>query len=157
MREPAKSTVDALGAGGGGPSGGHLACQGCGGALSLRMGLKALGDKCVGAFGNDQDFTDSVVAAGNEVGEKIWQLPTYDDYKDQYKSDIADIKNTGGRGAGSITGALIIGEFNDGASWVHLDIAGTARSSAIKGYDIKGATGVPVRTLVNLAKKLATT
>ncbi|MCH8063800.1 MAG: leucyl aminopeptidase [Chloroflexi bacterium] len=117
----------------------------------------ALGDKCIGAFGNDQDFTDAVVAAGNEVGERMWQLPTYDDYKDQYKSDIADIKNTGGRGAGSITGALIIGEFNDGASWVHLDIAGTARSSAVKGYNIKGATGVPVRTLVNLAKQLAKT
>ena len=117
----------------------------------------ALGDKCIGAFGNDRDFTDSVVAAGNEVGERIWELPTYDDYKDQYKSDIADIKNTGGRGAGSITGALIIGEFNDGASWVHLDIAGTARSSTVKGYNIKGATGVPVRTLVNLVKRLATT
>ena len=117
----------------------------------------ALGDKCIGAFGNDRDFTDSVVAAGNEVGERIWELPTYDEYKEQYKSDIADIKNTGGRGAGSITGALIIAEFNDGASWVHLDIAGTARAGAIKGYNIKGATGVPVRTLVNLAKKLATT
>ena len=116
----------------------------------------ALGDKCIGVFGNDQDFTDAVVAAGNEVGERMWQLPTYDDYRDQYKSDIADIKNTGGRGAGSITGALIIGEFNDGASWVHLDIAGTARSSAVKGYNIKGATGVPVRTLVNLARRLAT-
>ena len=115
----------------------------------------ALGDKCIGAFGNDQEFTDSVVAAGNEVGERIWQLPTYDDYKDQYKSDIADIKNTGGRGAGSITGALIIGEFNDGASWVHLDIAGTARSDVVKGYNTKGATGVPVRTLVNLIKKMA--
>lgn len=120
------------------------------GAISV-----ALGDKCMGAFGNDQPFTDIVVSAGNEVDERVWQLPTWDEYKDQYKSDIADISNVGGRGAGSITGALIIGEFNDGASWVHLDIAAMARTGSTKGYMTKGATGVPVRTLVNLTKKLA--
>lgn len=115
----------------------------------------ALGEHCIGAFGSDQSFTDQVVAAGNQVGERIWQLPTFDDYKDQYKSDIADIKNTGGRGGGAITGAMIIGEFAEGASWVHLDIAGTARTSRDRGYKIKGATGVPVRTLVALTKNLA--
>ncbi len=115
----------------------------------------ALGDKCMGAFGNDQVFTDTVVSAGNEVDERVWPFPTFDEYKDQYRSDIADINNTGGRGAGSIIGALIIGEFNDKASWVHLDIAGTARTGSTKGYMIKGATGAPVRTLVNLTKNLA--
>jgi leucyl aminopeptidase len=115
----------------------------------------ALGDVCTGAFGNDQQFTDSVVAAGNQVGERIWQLPTFDEYKQQYRSDVADIKNTGGRGAGATIGAQIIGEFGEGASWVHLDIAGTSRASSEKGYVPKGATGVPVRTLVNLANRLA--
>ena len=119
------------------------------GAMSI-----ALGDKCMGAFGNDDDFTQQVIEAANSVGERAWPLPMYDDYKSQYSSDIADIKNTGGRGAGSITGALIIGEFNDGAPWVHLDIAGTSRTASTKGASIKGATGVPVRTLVQLVCNL---
>ena len=114
----------------------------------------ALGNVATGAFGNDQAFTERVIAAGNEVGEKMWQLPTFDEYKEQYKSDVADIKNTGGRGAGATIGAQIIGEFGEGASWVHLDIAGTARATSRKGYVPKGATGVPVRTLVNLAERL---
>ena len=78
----------------------------------------ALGKHCTGAFGNDQELMNAVVSSGDGVGERIWQLPVYDDYKERYKSDVADIKNTGGRGAGSITGAQIIGEFSDGASWV---------------------------------------
>ena len=120
------------------------------GAMSV-----ALGDQCMGAFGNDDGFTQKVVHAGNAVGERAWPLPMFDEYKSQYSSDIADIKNTGGRGAGSITGALIIGEFNDGAPWVHLDIAGTARARSSKGATVKGATGVPVRTLVQLVCDLA--
>jgi leucyl aminopeptidase len=120
------------------------------GAISV-----ALGGECMGAFGNDQTFTDQVIAAANGVGERAWQLPTFDEYKDQYKSDIADIKNTGDRGGGAITGALIIGEFTEGASWVHLDIAGTARTSSTKGFQVKGATGTPVRTLIALAQSLA--
>ena len=115
----------------------------------------ALGSQCTGAFGNDQKLVDEVVAAGDQVGERVWQLPTFDEYKDQYKSDVADIKNTGGQEAGSITGAQIIGEFVDKASWVHLDIAGTASTNESKGYNPKGATGVPVRTLVKLVRNLA--
>ncbi len=114
----------------------------------------ALGDQCMGAFGNDERFTEQVVGAANAVGERAWPLPMYDEYKSQYRSDIADIKNTGGRGAGSITGALIIGEFNDGAPWVHLDIAGTSRARVSKGATVKGATGAPVRTLVRLVQDL---
>ena len=115
----------------------------------------ALGDKCMGAFGNDDYFTGVVVDAANRVGERAWPMPTYDEYKAQYKSDIADIKNTGGRGAGATIGALIIGEFNDGGvPWVHLDIAGVARARGTSGYNVKGATGAPVRTLVNLVQSL---
>ena len=120
------------------------------GAMSV-----ALGDQCMGAFGNDEEFTQKVVGAANAVGERAWPLPMFDGYKSQYSSDIADIKNTGGRGAGAITGALIIGEFNDGAPWVHLDIAGTSRSRGSKGATVKGATGAPVRTLVRLVCDLA--
>ena len=119
------------------------------GAMSI-----ALGKVCSGAFGNDQLLLDSVVDAGRHTGERIWAMPTFDEYKEQYKSDVADIKNTGGASAGSITGAQIIGEFTDGASWVHLDIAGTSRTDSVKGYNPKGATGVPVRTLVRLAQEL---
>ena len=93
--------------------------------------------------------------AGKDVGEQMWHMPIFDGYKDQYKSSVADIKNTGGRAAGSITGALIIGEFADGAAWVHLDIAGTSRVDRSEGYIPKGATGVPVRTLVQLVLILA--
>ena len=115
----------------------------------------ALGDKCMGAFGNDEAFTGAVVAAGNAVGERAWPMPMFDEYKAQYKSDIADIKNTGGSGGGAIIGALIIGEFSGGAPWVHLDIAGVARAGSTKGSAVKGATGAPVRTLVRLARDLA--
>lgn len=115
----------------------------------------ALGKHCTGAFGNDQGFIDQVIGAGEQVGERIWQFPMYDEYKEQYKSDFADIKNTGGRGAGSITGAQIIGEFCQGASWVHLDIAGTSSSDRVRGYNPKRATGIPVRTLVALVRNLS--
>ena len=115
----------------------------------------ALGEVCTGAFGNDQELIDEVVEAGKQVGERIWQMPTFEDYKEQFKSDVADIKNTGGRAAGSITGAQIIGEFAEGVPWVHLDIAGTSRTDSNKGYNPKGATGVPVRTLIRLAMNLA--
>ena len=115
----------------------------------------ALGKECTGAFGNDQHLMDQVLEAGRQAGERIWQMPTFDEYKVQFKSDVADIKNTGGPNAGSITGAQIIGEFADGAAWVHLDIAGTARADRDRGHNPKGATGVTVRTLTRLALNLA--
>ena len=115
----------------------------------------ALGDGATGVFGNDQNWVDQVVEAGNSVGERMWQLPTYSSYKSEYSSDIADIRNTGGRGAGAITGALIIGEFAGDSQWAHLDIAATTRTTSDKGINPKGSTGVPVRTLVQLASSLA--
>ncbi len=115
----------------------------------------ALGKVATGAFGNDRSLMDAVLSAGKESGEKIWEMPTFDEYREQYESDVADLKNVGGRPAGSITGAMFIGEFVGDAAWVHLDIAGTVRSSRVKGWTTKGATGVPVRTLVHLALSLA--
>jgi leucyl aminopeptidase len=108
----------------------------------------ALGDVCSGAFTNDQRLADRLIAAGRETGELLWQLPMYDEYKEQLKSDIADIKNIGGRYGGAISAAKFLAEFIDGTPWVHLDIAGTYYTDREKGYIVKGATGIPVRTLV---------
>ncbi len=115
----------------------------------------ALGDVCTGAFGNNQELMDRIIAAGKEAGELIWQMPMYDEYREQNKSDVADIKNVGGRLGGAITAAKFLAEFVDDTPWVHLDIAGTSLSEKERGYQIKGATGVPVRTLVNLVASLA--
>ena len=115
----------------------------------------ALGDICTGAFGNNQELMDSILAAGKEAGEFIWQMPMYDEYGEQNKSDVADIKNVGGRLAGAITAAKFLAEFVDDTPWVHLDIAGTSLTDKERGHQIKGATGVPVRTMVNLVISLA--
>ena len=115
----------------------------------------ALGDFCSGGFGNNQELLDKVIAAGTEAGECIWQMPMYEEYKEQNKSDIADIKNVGGRYGGAITAAQFLSEFVEDTPWVHLDIAGTNMSEKERGYLVKGATGVPVRTLVNLVLSLA--
>ena len=117
----------------------------------------ALGDVTTGAFTNNQALVDKVIAAANSAGDKMWQLPMFDEYKEQNKSDVADLKNTGGRKAGAITAALFVGEFAEKTPWVHLDIAGTALLDKPKGYYVKGATGVPTRTLVNLVLSLNNT
>ena len=111
----------------------------------------ALGDLCTGAFANNQDIVERVIKAGEEAGECIWQMPMYDEYKEQNKSDVADIKNTGGRWGGAITGAQFLAEFIEETHWVHLDIAGTSRTEKDRNHLVKGATGVAVRTLINLA------
>ena len=115
----------------------------------------ALGDVCSGAFGNNQELIDRVIAAGAEAGEPIWQMPMYEEYKEQNRSDVADIKNVGGRYAGAITAAQFLAEFVGDTPWVHLDIAGTSVSDKERAYLVRGATGVPVRTLVNLVLSLA--
>ena len=115
----------------------------------------ALGSICTGAFGNNQGLVDKLIAAGAEAGELIWQMPMFEEYKEQNKSDIADIKNLGDRGADPITAAQFLAEFVGDAPWVHLDIAGTSFSDKERKYIVKGATGVAVRTLVNLALALA--
>ena len=112
--------------------------------------LIALGDVYVAAMGNDQTWIDEVIAAGKRAGEKFWQLPLDKEYREQIKSEIADIKNIGGRKAGTITGAWFIGEFVEDTPWVHLDIAGTAWNETTKPHLAIGPTGIGVRTLVSL-------
>ncbi len=115
----------------------------------------ALGKVCTGAFGNNQELIDKVITAGAEAGELIWQMPMYDQYKEQIKSNVADIKNVGGRDGGAITAAQFLSEFAGDTPWVHLDIAGTSMTNKEKNYLVRGATGVPVRTLVNLVLSLS--
>ena len=117
------------------------------GAISV-----ALGNEYTGLFGNDQKFIDEFLSSAKSTGEKFWQLPVDDNYSKLYKNSIADIENIGGRDAGSITGAMIIGEFAGKASWIHLDIASTITSPKDDGYNPKGPTGVSVRTILNLLK-----
>lgn len=111
----------------------------------------ALGDICTGIMGNNQGLVNQLIKTGEEAGECLWQLPTYEEYKEQNRSDIADVKNSGGRYGGAITAALFLAEFIKDVPWAHLDIAGTSRSDKEKNYQIKGATGVAVRTLINFA------
>lgn len=115
------------------------------GAVSI-----ALGDVHAAVLGTDQELIDEIIVAGKEAGEKFWQLPLDKEYSKQIKSDIADIKNVGGRRAGTITAAAFLKEFADGVSWAHLDIAGTAWCEEAKPYRSKGPTGIAVRTLVKI-------
>lgn len=115
----------------------------------------ALGDFCSGIFTNSQELVDKLIKAGAEAGERLWQMPMYEEYKEQNKSDVADIKNSGGRWGGAITAAQFLAEFVGDTPWAHIDIAGTARSEKERGYLVKGATGVGVRTLINFLLTLA--
>jgi leucyl aminopeptidase len=114
----------------------------------------ALGRICTGAFTNNQGLMDKVLAAARAAGEPAWQMPMFDEYKEQLKSDVADVQNVGGRSAGAITGAAFLEGFVGDTPWVHLDIAGTSTADKESGHISKGATGVPVATLVNLALSL---
>lgn len=120
------------------------------GAVSI-----ALGDVNAAILGTDQELIDEVINAGKEVGEKFWQLPLDAEYTKQIKSDIADIKNVGGRKAGTITAAAFLKEFAEGLSWAHLDIAGTAWSDEAKPHRAKGPTGIAVRTLIKIVERAA--
>ncbi|GAC1516758.1 MAG: leucyl aminopeptidase [Gemmatimonadaceae bacterium] len=115
----------------------------------------ALGHAASGVFGTDAMLVQEVLAAGRRASEPGWELPLWDEYGDQIKSDVADIKNTGGRAAGAITAALFLKEFADGYPWAHLDIAGTAYSETDLVALPKGPTGVPVGTFVELVRQRA--
>lgn len=115
----------------------------------------ALGSIRTGAFTNDPELMQRVKQASETASEKIWELPMDHEYGEQIKSDCADMKNIGGRKAGPITGAKLLANFVGKTPWVHLDIAGTAQADKDFGYQVKGATGVMVRTLICLAMSFA--
>jgi leucyl aminopeptidase len=112
----------------------------------------ALGHTATGVLGNDDALVQEVLDAGKRAGEPGWPLPLWDDYKELIKSDVADIKNSGGRPAGTITAALFLKEFAEGYSWVHLDVAGTAYTESDLGTIPRGPTGVPVGTFVEFVR-----
>jgi leucyl aminopeptidase len=116
----------------------------------------ALGVSVAGLFGNDDDFTDRVEQASARAGEPTWPLPMPDAYKKHIDSDVADMKNVGKAGqAGAISAALLLARFVGNVPWVHLDIAGPARSDENDGILTKGGTGFGVRTLLELVEGYA--
>jgi leucyl aminopeptidase len=113
----------------------------------------ALGHHIVGVFGDDDHAVWSVLESGRIAGEELWRMPISDLQKDVLKSDIADMKNSGERWGGAINAALFLKEFVGETPWVHLDIAGPSQSPKDRGYHSRGATGVGVRTLVELTRR----
>jgi leucyl aminopeptidase len=107
----------------------------------------ALGDHASGLMGNDEGLISEVRAAGEAAGERAWHLPLFEEYTEQIKGDVADIKNSGGRFGGALTAGAFLKEFAD-YPWAHLDIAGTAYGKNGNAYTPKGATGAPTRLLV---------
>jgi leucyl aminopeptidase len=117
----------------------------------------ALGHHATGILGNNESLIGHLIRAGKKTGEKLWQLPLWEEYDEQIKSDVADIKNVGGRGAGTITAAAFLGKFAKKLPWAHLDIAGTAYIDTARPYIPKGATGVGVRLLTEYLSSLRPT
>ncbi len=109
----------------------------------------ALGNNATAVLGNHDGLIRQLIRAGERCGERLWQLPLWEEYATQIKSDIADVKNTGGRPAGTITAAAFLQKFASGFTWAHLDIAGTAWEDKGRPYTPKGGTGVGVRLLID--------
>jgi leucyl aminopeptidase len=114
----------------------------------------ALGEETSGLMSNNDPLAESISRAGNETFERAWRLPLFEEYKSQLDSDIADISNTGGREAGTITAALFLQEFVGNTPWAHLDIAGTAYLKKSRRYHPKNGTGVGVRLMIQLLENL---
>ncbi len=115
----------------------------------------ALGMHATGMMGNDDETMAALKAAGEATFERVWQLPLFEEYEKQIKSDVADVKNVGGRWAGAITAALFLKKFVGSTKWVHLDIAGTAILEDALPYAPKGGSGVGVRLLIEYLKRLS--
>jgi leucyl aminopeptidase len=111
----------------------------------------ALGNVNIGAFTNNEEFLKKFLEAAKAEGERTWQMPMDEDYKEALKSAFADMQNIGGRAAGSVTAAWLLAEFANGTPWIHLDIAGTAWLDDAKPFMAKGPSGVTVRSFVRLA------
>ncbi len=120
------------------------------GAISV-----ALGRIATGLFGTPPAFVEHVNRIAERAGDRSWPMPLFEEYKDQLRSEIADMINTGGRIGGAITAAIFLQEFTGGLPWIHLDIAGTAWAEENKPFMPKGPTGAGVRTLIELASSMA--
>jgi leucyl aminopeptidase len=111
-----------------------------------------LGKITTGLFGTPQPWVQHIERAAERAGEKLWAMPLFEEYKEQLKSEIADMLNSPGRPAGSITAAMFLKEFAGQGPWAHLDIAGTAWAEESKPWQPKGATGAMIRTLIEVAR-----
>jgi leucyl aminopeptidase len=114
----------------------------------------ALGHHATGMMGTDEATMAALKTAGEKSYERVWQLPLFDEYDKQIKSEVADVKNVGGRWGGAITAGAFLKNFAAGMNWVHLDIAGTSYLEEAHDYIPKGATGVGVRLLVEYLRGL---
>ena len=107
----------------------------------------ALGDKVAGLMGNDKEMSERMLDISEQTGEPLWPLPLYKGYHKLLKSDVADLKNSGGRYASAITAGIFLQAFVDRAKWLHLDVAGTELIEKENEYTPAGGTGFGVRTL----------
>ena len=115
----------------------------------------ALGHYAIGLMGTDEDAKTALTEIGEATGERLWTLPLWEVYEEDIKSDIADVKNTGGRAGGTITAGCFLKKFTGNTPWVHLDIASTAWASKATDYLPKGARGTGVRLLTGLLRRLS--
>ncbi|HWS70846.1 MAG TPA: leucyl aminopeptidase, partial [Thermoanaerobaculia bacterium] len=115
----------------------------------------ALGSEAAGLFTSDDELAQKLIEAGERVGDRVWRMPEWDDYKDLIRSEWADMKNSGGRWGGAISAALFLKEFVDCPSWAHLDIAGTAYAEHETAREAKGATGAGVRLTISYLASLS--
>jgi leucyl aminopeptidase len=115
----------------------------------------ALGHAASATVSNNEEFVAQFLAAAKPTGERYWQMPLYEDYSSAMKSDIADLKNTGGRPAGTLTASAFLKAFVDDTPWIHLDIAGTAYLDGESAWQAKGPTGTPVRAFISLVEQLS--
>ncbi|HEV3485745.1 MAG TPA: leucyl aminopeptidase, partial [Vicinamibacterales bacterium] len=115
----------------------------------------ALGSEAAGLFTDDDELARMLIEAGERVGDRVWRLPLWDEYKDLIRSEWADMKNSGGRWGGAITAAVFLKEFVDCPSWAHLDIAGTAYAESETPREAKGASGAGVRVTVEFLRSLS--
>ena len=114
----------------------------------------ALGDITAAVMGNDQRLINLLLSCAEKTGERMWQLPLFNEYEKQIKSDIADVKNSGGRGASAITAGLFLKKFVNKTRWLHIDMAGKEISEKESFYTPKGGTGYGVRTLVEFIQEI---
>ena len=116
--------------------------------------IVALGTKIAGLFGNDEPFCEEFQAACRRTGERVWRLPLDEDFKEQLKSHVADLKNVGGKWGGAVTAAKFLEQFVGATPWIHLDIAGPSWADADSAPRDVGATGCFVRTLVAFVEQM---
>jgi leucyl aminopeptidase len=114
----------------------------------------AFGNGAIAMMGNDKKWVEKIKKSGDNTYERVWEMPLFDEYKEYLKSDIADLKNTGGKSGSLVSSAYFLREFAGDTPWVHLDIAGTAWADKEKPCIPKGASGIGVRLLTNFIKEL---